>query len=262
MVDAVIARWQGDNYQARVFWDNALNLLSQHSCVVEVTFEADGPKAFDDVVVKYDPPVARSGPDRVSAEYHQIKWHVETGGRFGYEDFTEPDFIGARSFSLFERLQQARRTAPASAQFTFLTTYRVKDGDPLAALISGNDKTLLGERLFDGTTGRSRMGKGTEVLAGTPRAGRRRAVAGGRARSPRRRRPSVAAGIARPDQPQGGGRGRPCVQRCRLRLPIRRTGAATEGAQAERSQPSSTLLITYEPHVPGSTPEREPDSGQ
>ena len=159
MADAVIARWHGDNYQARVFWENAFNLLSPHSCVVEVTFEADGPKAFDDVVVKYDPPVARSGPDRVSAEYHQIKWHVQTGGRFGYEDFTEPDFIGARSFSLLERLQQARRTAPASAHFTFLTTYRIKDGDPLAVLISGHDRTLLVERLFDGTTDRSRTGK-------------------------------------------------------------------------------------------------------
>ena len=61
MADAVVARWHGDNYQARVFWDNALNLLLPHSCVVEVTFEADGPKAFDDVVVKYDPPVVRSG---------------------------------------------------------------------------------------------------------------------------------------------------------------------------------------------------------
>ena len=159
MADAVVARWHGDNYQARVFWENALNLLSSHSCVVEVTFEADGPKAFDDVVVKYDPPVARSGPDRISADYHQIKWHVETGGRFGYEDFTEPDFIGARSFSLLERLRQARRTAPTSAQFTFLTTYRVRDDDPLAKLISGNDKTLLVERLFDGTTDRSRTGK-------------------------------------------------------------------------------------------------------
>ena len=159
MADAVVARWHGDNYQARVFWENALNLLLPHSCVVEVTFEADGPKAFDDVVVKYDPPVARSGPDRISAEYQQIKWHVETGGRFGYEDFTEPDFIGARSFSLLERLRQARRTAPAPAQFTFLTTYRVRDGDPLATLISGNDKTLLVERLFDGTTDRSRMGR-------------------------------------------------------------------------------------------------------
>lgn len=159
MADAVVARWHGDNYQARVFWENALNLLLPHSCVVEVTFEADGPKAFDDVVVKYDPPVARSGPDRVSAEYHQVKWHVEMGGRFGYEDFTDPDFIGARSFSLLERLQQAQQTAPASAQFTLLTTYSVRDDDPLARLISGNDKTLLVERLFDGTTDRSRMGK-------------------------------------------------------------------------------------------------------
>lgn len=159
MVDAVTARWHGDNYQARIFWENAFNLLLPHSCVVEVTFEANGPKAFDDVVVKYDPPVARSGPERVSAEYHQVKWHVQTGGRFGYEDFVDSDFIGAQTFSLLERLQQARRSAPASAHFAFLTTYRIKDGDPLAALISGHDKTLLIERLFDGTTDRSRMGK-------------------------------------------------------------------------------------------------------
>jgi hypothetical protein len=159
MVDAVTARWHGDNYQARVFWENAFNLLLPYSCVVEVTFEANGPKAFDDVVVKYDPPVVRSGPERVSAEYHQVKWHVQTGGRFGYENFVDPDFIGAQTFSLLERLQQARQTAQASAHFAFLTTYRVKDGDPLAELISGHDKTLLIERLFDGTTDRSRMGK-------------------------------------------------------------------------------------------------------
>lgn len=159
MVDAVTARWHGDNYQARIFWENAFNLLLPHSCVVEVTFEANGPKAFDDVVVKYDPPVARSGPERISAEYHQVKWHVQTGGRFGYEDFVDPDFIGAQTFSLLERLQQARKTAPSSAHFAFLTTYRIKDGDPLAELISGHDRTLLIERLFDGTTDRSRMGK-------------------------------------------------------------------------------------------------------
>ena len=159
MADAMVALWHGANYQARVFWDNALNLLMPDSCVVEVTFEANGPKAFDDVVVKYDPPVPRSGPDRISAEYHQIKWHVERGGRFGYEDFIEPNFIGARTVSLLERLQQAHGAAPASAQFTFLTTYRIKDDDPLAELISGNDRTLLVDRLFNGTTDRSRMGR-------------------------------------------------------------------------------------------------------
>ena len=159
MADAVVARWHGDNYQARIFWENAFNLLLPHSCVVEVAFEADGPRAFDDVVVKYDPPIARSGPDRISAEYHQVKWHVQTGGRFGYEDLTNPEFIGAKSFSLLERLQQARNTAPTSTHFTFLTTYRIKDDDPLAELISGHDRTLLVERLCDGTTDRSRMGK-------------------------------------------------------------------------------------------------------
>lgn len=159
MTNAVTAQWHGHNYQARIFWEHALNLLIPTSCVVEVTFEADGPKAFDDVVVRYAPAVARSGPERVTAEYHQVKWHVEYGGRFGYEDFIKPEFIGATAVSLLQRLKQARTTAEPGASFAFLTTYRVKDGDPLAELVSGNDKSLLTERLFDGRTDRSRMGK-------------------------------------------------------------------------------------------------------
>lgn len=159
MANSVVPRWHGDNYQARIFWENALNLLDDTSCVVEVTFEADGPKAFDDVVVRYEPPVARSGPERVAAEYHQVKWHVAYDGRFGFEDFVDPAFIGAKSVSLLERLRDAKQTAPNGSRFAFITTYRVKDGDPLAELISGHDKSLLLERLFDGTTDASRMGK-------------------------------------------------------------------------------------------------------
>lgn len=161
MASSVTARWHGDNYQSRIFWENAFNLLDNYSCVVEVTFEADGPKSFDDVVVRYDPPVPRSGAERVAADYHQIKWHVETGGRFGYEDLVDPDFIGAQSFSLLQRLQDAKAKLPPeqTAHFSFLTTYRIKDGDPLAELVAGHDRTLLVERLFDGTTDRSRMGK-------------------------------------------------------------------------------------------------------
>jgi hypothetical protein len=159
MADAVIPRWHGDNYQARIFWENALNLLDDTSCVVEVAFEANGPKAFDDVVVRYDPAVARSGPERVSAEYHQVKWHVELGGRFGYADFVDPVFIGAKSSSILERLAQARETAGPGSCFAFVTTYRIADGDPLAELVSGNDKSLLVEKLFDGTTDRSRTGR-------------------------------------------------------------------------------------------------------
>lgn len=159
MTDAIVPSWHGNNYQARIFWENALNLLDPTSCVVEVTFEANGPRAFDDVVVKYDPAVARSGTERVTAEYHQVKWHTEYGGRFGYEDFIEPAFIGARSTSLLERLRDARCTVPAGSRFAFITVYRIKDGDPLAKLVSGHDKSLLTEKLFDGTkTDSSEMG--------------------------------------------------------------------------------------------------------
>lgn len=160
MADAVLPRWHGDNYQARVFWENALNLLDETSCIVEVAFEADGPKAFDDVVVRYDPAVARSGPERITADYHQVKWHVETGGRFGYADLVDPAFIGAKTFSILQRLAEARKKAGSGACFSFLTTYRIKDADPLGDLVSGNDRSLLVEKLFDGTkTDSSRMGK-------------------------------------------------------------------------------------------------------
>jgi hypothetical protein len=142
----------------------AFNLLLPHSCVVEVAFEADGPKAFDDVVVKYDPPVVRSGPDCVSAaSHHQVNGTFRQV-RFGYEDFTNPEFIGAQSFSLLERLMQARKRAP-SAYFTFLTTYRIKYRDPLAELICDHNRTLLIECLFDGTTDRSQHGQGAQALA-------------------------------------------------------------------------------------------------
>lgn len=160
MADAPTARWHGDNYQARVFWENALNLLHPDTCVAEVCFEADGPKAFDDVVVRYDPAIARSQAEKVPADYQQVKWHVGTGGRFGYADFIDPAFIGAKQNSLLQRLQQARRSAPDGSHFSFLTTYRIKDDDPLATMISGVDKTLMLDRLFDGTlTDGSKMGQ-------------------------------------------------------------------------------------------------------
>lgn len=161
MAKALTALWHGGNYQARVFWENALDLLRDHSCVVEVTFEADEPKSFDDVVVRYDPPIVRSGTNRINAEYHQVKWHASADSRFGYEDFVHPKFIGATSISLLERLKNARERLPnpEAAQFTFLTTAMVKDADPLGGLISNVDRTLILERLFDGKTDRSRMGK-------------------------------------------------------------------------------------------------------
>ena len=159
MADAITAQWHGHNYQSRIFWLNAMDLLRPETCVSRVAFEANGPKAFDDVVVHYEPPVVRSGPDPIAVEYHQIKWHVETGGRLGYEDLTRPAYIGAMSISLLERLRDAKHATAGPARMLLVTPDRIADGDPLGHLISANDHSLLTERLFDGTTDGSRMGK-------------------------------------------------------------------------------------------------------
>lgn len=159
MASAVTPRWHGDNYQSRFFWERAMDLLRPGSGVVAVTFEADGPKAFDDVIVAYDPPLPRSRASRVSADHFQIKWHVQAGGRFGYADLIDPAFIGAQSISILERLRDAQAVRGPDAAFTLVTTDRIKDGDPLSDIIFNHDRSILTEKLFDGTrTDASRMG--------------------------------------------------------------------------------------------------------
>lgn len=161
MTKAVAPRWHGDNYQSRFFWIHAASLLDpERPEVVEVTFEADGPKAFDDVIVRYDPgrPCA-SGPGRITIDYHQIKWHVDRSGRFGFADLTDPAFINATSISILERLKAAKENAEEGAAFHLITTDRVSDGNQLAELISPIDGSLRLQVLQEGKTDRSRMGK-------------------------------------------------------------------------------------------------------
>lgn len=161
MSKAVAPRWHGDNYQSRFFWIHAASLLDPDKPeVVEVTFEADGPKAFDDVVVRYDPgrPSA-SGSGRVTVDYHQIKWHVDRGGRFGFEDLTKPAFINAKTTSILERLKEAKAGAVEGAAFHLITTDRMADGDPLNDLVSPTDGSLRLNVLKEGKTHKSRMGE-------------------------------------------------------------------------------------------------------
>lgn len=153
------ARWHGDDYQTRFFWVQAASLLDpQATNVVEVTFEANGPKAFDDVVVRYDPNRRSTGAYRVSVDHYQIKWHVDRSGRFGFEDLTKPEFINAKTQSILERLRDAKATAPQEAAFHLITTDRIADGDQLGELQSAEDGSLLINRLFNSKTDASRMG--------------------------------------------------------------------------------------------------------
>lgn len=160
MAKAVVAGWQGHDYQARVFWYYASFLKDRtRSDVIEVSYEADAPKAFDDVVVKYNPPRSGYNPERIAAEYFQIKYHVVSGGRFGYESLINPEFINAQSNSLLQRLKEAKVVADPSSSFILVTTDTILDGDPLGEIHRNTDGSLDLDKLAVGKTARSNMGK-------------------------------------------------------------------------------------------------------
>lgn len=160
MSNAPVALLQGHDYQARYFWVHASTLRHpDHSNVVEVSYEADGPKGFDDVIIRYSPGRPSNWAHRVSTDYHQIKFHVTAAGRFGYEDLISPDFVNATSYSILQRLKEAKEKAASDSAFTLVTTDRIKDGDQLLELHSSVDRSLRLDKLFVKGGERSKMGK-------------------------------------------------------------------------------------------------------
>ena len=160
MADAVIANWDGHDYQARFFWIHASGLRNPETPhVVEVSYETDGPKGFDDVVVRYSPGMTGRRSFNVEAAHHQVKFHVNQAGRFGFKDLIEPEFIGATAVSILQRLKEAVEKAPPRSTFTLVTTDRVLDGDPLGKLLRSADKSLDVDKLAVGKTERSEMGE-------------------------------------------------------------------------------------------------------
>ena len=162
MAQAVAVRREGDSFQARIFWRQALNLLDPRSPVVKVGFEV-GPKGFDDVWVSYLPERAPQDYEGkpILREHTQCKWHV-TINDFGHADLVEPDWINASTFSLLQRARGAQEVHAKTGEgvlFRLLTNWRVAQGDPLRPLISQKSKTLRLDKLFDGSTDRSAAGR-------------------------------------------------------------------------------------------------------
>jgi hypothetical protein len=162
MTRAIVARKQGDDFQARLFWLYAALLLDPNGAVTRVAFET-GPKAFDDVLVEYDP--ARAPQDHaghpVSRDHLQCKWHVR-GDEFGYADLVDPSFSNAQAVSFLQRARDAQvQFAPdgTGARFKLVTNWRLRRDDPLMQAILLQWHALDLGRLFDGTTDASAMGK-------------------------------------------------------------------------------------------------------
>jgi len=162
MTNAVAVRKQGDDFQARLFWLHAASLLVPNGTVKRVGYET-GPKAFDDVLIEYE--AARAPQDHrgrpILRDHLQSKWHVR-GGEFGYADLLDPVFINASAVSLLQRAHEAQqRHAPLGegARFKLVTNWRVNIKDPLIKLVLAQTHALDLDKLFDGTTDASAMGR-------------------------------------------------------------------------------------------------------
>ena len=169
MTQAVAVRSQGDDFQGRLFWLHAPLLLVPGSGIARVSFE-DGPRAFDDVTVEYLPGM---GPqdhygDKILHDHLQCKWHA-TPGDFGHLDLINPAFSNAQTVSLLQRAhagQQQFAPTGKGARFRLVTNWRPRADDALSRLIRMNTHALDLDKLFDGTTPRSLMGKVREAWSG------------------------------------------------------------------------------------------------
>ncbi len=160
MTAAVVARQQGDDYQARIFWLEACRLFSRYSKVARVVYEFKGMKAFDDVAVLYSSPIPDERGGQIVADYFQAKFHVDLKGNLTCASLIDPDAIGATSVSLLERLHTAATgVGGAGARFNLISAWPIQPDDALAEIVSRRNGELRLEKLFDGTGDGSSKGK-------------------------------------------------------------------------------------------------------
>ncbi len=162
MAEAIAARTRGDDYQARVFWLHACRLFQEHSAVEEVAFDDPALQYFDDVSLYYKWGVPDERGGTILADHYQVKFHVDCSGCLTSDSLLDPAFIGAKSRSLLQRIQDFR-AAYASAKIPFrlyfVSPWDTDSFDPLAKLISNQGGEIRMGVLFDGGSDRTAMGR-------------------------------------------------------------------------------------------------------
>lgn len=160
MADATLAIKDGFDFQAHYFWYKACTMFAEPN-IKCVSWEDGSVRGFDDVGVHYEPArLIRSGQE-IHSEFYQVKFHVTNNNFFTSRSLVEPEFIGATTESLLNKLHKryiADKDAYTKSLFTIANTWTLDKGDLFSSLID-NDGAILLDKLFDGTTDKSRTGK-------------------------------------------------------------------------------------------------------
>lgn len=169
MAKAISARQFGDEYQQLVFWKYALNLLSGNYEIDKIKYEDEAVKSYDDVVIEYAIP-QKFRDTTINKEYIQVKFHMRDNNFFSLDNLLDPSFINATKYSLLDNVVLAFRSLGdefKNCKFVIYSMWDIAQDDVLNELISNVDRTVILDKLFDGTTDASKMGKIRKKLCET-----------------------------------------------------------------------------------------------
>ncbi len=156
----VAARTEGDVYQGLFFWRQAADLLRPNSLVERVILEHDDADGVDDVAVFYRAPGINAGGWQASADYFQLKYHVDNRAAYSADALISADFISAKA-SLLERFHKSYLHLSKQERVPFrlhlASNWRWKDDDKLASLLREFDGELPPKFFDDGA--KSDLGK-------------------------------------------------------------------------------------------------------
>ncbi len=138
------ARTEGDVYQGLFFWRQAAALLIPGSGVQQVSLEHDEASGVDDVAVFYEAPGVDAGGWLASADFYQLKYHVDRRDAYSAEALVDPAFIDAKA-SLLQRFHAAYMQLAGSHnrfRLHLASNWRWKDDDTLAGVLREYDGGL------------------------------------------------------------------------------------------------------------------------
>lgn len=108
------ARTEGDVYQGLFFWRQAADLLRPTSLVERVILEHDDANGVDDVAVFYRAPGVNAGGWQASADYFQLKYHVDNRDAYSADALIDPSFISAKVSLLHQYQRLGKSPGPFS----------------------------------------------------------------------------------------------------------------------------------------------------
>ena len=166
MNKSIKARQAGDEYQQLYFWYYAMKMFDSDEGIERIEYETNEREYFDDFVVVYK---KESYPknylnNTISKEFFQIKYHVRNTELLSVDNLINKSYIHKET-SILERLKELNKKYTSyDIHYTLISTHDINPNDELYELISNEEGQISLERLFQGKTSRSKMGKVREIF--------------------------------------------------------------------------------------------------